>query len=287
MIRITECPRDAMQGIVPFIPTEVKVKYLNLLLKIGFDRLDFGSFVSPRAIPQLSDTAKVLEKLDLTQTNTTLLAIVANLRGVEEALSHDEIGIIGFPFSVSETFQIRNTNTTIAQSLSTVASMADLCLKANRLPLVYLSMAFGNPYGDEWNADIVMKYAEKLLSLGIKDLVLADTTGSSDSDKIRYLYPLLSQAFPTANWGLHLHSFPKFEKDLLETALSSGCVKFDTALGGYGGCPMAQNKLTGNVATETLVSLLRAKDLLPPMNLEAWKEARDFCHYLFHEVVKG
>lgn len=280
MIRITECPRDAMQGIKQFIPTGVKATYLNLLLKAGFDRLDFGSFVSPAAMPQMADTAAVLSQLHL-NGDTRLLAIIANIRGAEEALQYEEIHILGFPFSLSETFQLRNTNSTREQALSRVAQITDKCLAADRTPLVYLSMAFGNPYGDEWNTDIVSAYTEQLVSLGIKNLVLADTTGSADAATISDLYPFMQANFPEVEWGLHLHSLPKDAADKLRAALAAGCSRFDTALRGFGGCPMATDRLTGNTATETLFTVLKETGWMPDLNEDAWQEALEYSKTVF------
>jgi len=258
MIKITECPRDAMQGMKQFVPTAIKIKYLNLLLKVGYDRLDFGSFVSPKAIPQLSDTAEVISHLDLSNTNTQLLAIVANTRGAIAACQFPEIAFLGFPFSVSETFQQRNTNADIETSLSRVREIITLCEKHKKEPLVYLSMAFGNPYGDEWSPELVSYHAKSLVNMGIKHLMLADTTGVSTPHNITELYKKLNQDFADLDLGVHLHSQADTVNEKIKAAIESGCKRFDTAVGGYGGCPMAEDELTGNMATETLLAYLDA-----------------------------
>lgn len=282
MIKITECPRDAMQGIHDFIPTEIKAHYLNLLLKVGFDRLDFGSFVSPKAIPQMKDTAALVDLLETDTSPTTLLAIIANVRGAEDAIQHKQVRILGFPFSISETFQLRNTNSTIAQSLETTKNIVSLCLENKRIPLVYISMGFGNPYGDEWNADIVSDYTEKLVAQGVNEIMLSDTTGESSPEKIQYLFPLLKKNFPTISIGLHLHSQPKDSDAKLQAALDAGCSKFDTALRGFGGCPMAKDDLTGNIATEKLIAILNANKLEHGLNMEAWNEALAYSWKVFN-----
>lgn len=281
MIKITECPRDAMQGIHHFIPTETKATYLNMLLQVGFDRLDFGSFVSPKAIPQLIDTSDVLRRLDLSQTSTKLLAIIANVRGAIAACAHREISFLGFPFSVSETFQLRNTNTGITDSLERVKEIVTLCKEHNKQPLVYLSMAFGNPYKDPWSPGIVAQYAEKLVQLGIKNLMLADTIGVSSPENIKKLYGALYTNFPTIDLGVHLHSTPATVTEKIAAAFDSGCKRFDTALGGYGGCPMASDKLTGNMATEALLGFLKERNSTPLINEEALFEAQRYSNKVF------
>lgn len=281
MIKITECPRDAMQGIKTFIPTDVKVHYLNLLLEVGFDRLDFGSFVSPKYTPQMQDTAEVVDRLETDGNSTTLLAIIANLRGAEDAVHFDKIGILGFPFSISETFQIRNTNSTREQSLKTVEEISSLCSKNNKTPLVYLSMGFGNPYGDAWTEDLVADYTEKLNHLGIHEIMLSDTTGESNPEKINGLFPFLKSSFPTISFGLHLHSNPQDTDAKLRTSLDVGCTRFDTALRGFGGCPMAKDDLVGNIATENLIALLDARKIPHQLNKDAWNEAMLYSQKVF------
>lgn len=251
-MRITECPRDAMQGIKQFIPTELKVEYLNQLLKVGFDVIDFGSFVSAKAIPQLQDTAEVLKKLDLSATRSKLLAIIANTRGAEDACKFEEIKYLGFPFSISETFQQRNTNSSIAESLVRVEEIQNLCIKNNKEMVVYISMAFGNPYGDTWNSEIVIDWTKKLSGMGIKIIALADTIGCSTPENITYLFSNLIPEFKNVQIGAHLHSTRLKAMEKIEAAYKSGCRNFDVAIHGFGGCPMAKEELTGNMATEDL-----------------------------------
>lgn len=283
-IHITECPRDAMQGIKQFIPTELKVEYLNQLLKVGFDTLDFGSFVSPKAIPQMQDTAKLMDKLDVSRTQTKLLAIIANARGAEDACSFEPIHYLGFPFSISETFQQRNTNSGIMESLQRVEEIQNLCVKHNKELLVYISMAFGNPYGDPWNEDIAIEWGKKLSSLGIKHLALADTVGSSTPDSITRLFTALLPELPNVTLGAHLHSTKEKSQEKIKAAVLSGCTRFDVAIHGFGGCPMAKEDLTGNIATEDLLyyldkhgfgSTLQEKELQTAYEM-SWKIFNNF-----------
>lgn len=257
---ITECPRDAMQGIHDFIPTETKISYLNSLLKVGFDRLDFGSFVSPKAIPQLRDTAQVLEGLELTD-DTKLLAIVANLRGAKDASAFPEIGFIGFPFSVSETFQKRNTNSGIADSFDTVQRMKEVADQSGKELLVYISMAFGNPYGDPWNSDVVIGWLDQLRRTGISKIAMADTVGIAGADDIGYLMKAVVDEFPKLEIGAHLHCDATNWKSKVDAAFRAGCRHFDAAIKGLGGCPMAEDKLVGNLATENLFQYLTEKNV--------------------------
>jgi Isopropylmalate/homocitrate/citramalate synthases len=280
-IKLIECPRDAMQGIHDFISTDVKASYINLLLQVGFDTIDFGSFVSPKAIPQLRDTREVLSKLDLTITRSKLLAIVANLRGVEEAVVHNEITYLGFPFSISETFQQRNTNSSIAQSMDTVKQMLELCDRNGKTAVVYLSMGFGNPYGDEWNVEIVEKWADELVANGVKILSLSDTTGVSSPEKIREILPYLVKKFENTEIGLHLHSTPNTRFEKIEAAYESGCRRFDSALKGFGGCPMATDDLTGNLATEELITYLESRNEALNLNMDKWWEAVEYSQKVF------
>jgi hydroxymethylglutaryl-CoA lyase len=280
-IKITECPRDAMQGIHDFIPTDVKAEYINLLLQVGFDTIDFGSFVSPKAIPQLQDTAEVLKKLDLSNTWSKLLAIIANYRGAEDAVKHEEITYLGYPFSISETFQLRNTNSTIEQAFETVQRINELCNKNRKQLLVYLSMGFGNPYGDEWNTGIIEHWAEKLISEGIKNIALADTIGIADANQISSIYPNLCHLFPDTEFGIHLHSTPDTWQPKIAAAYQSGCKRFDTALKGYGGCPMAKDDLTGNIATENLIGYLNTQNEPTGLNMDKFKEAMDYSGRVF------
>ncbi len=252
-IYITECPRDAMQGIKEFIPTEKKVMYIQGLLDVGFDVLDFGSFVSPKAIPQMKDTPDVLRKLDLSHTNTRLLSIVANKRGALDALQFDQIDFLGFPFSISETFQIRNTNAGIEQSLERVLDIQDLCLTNHKNLMVYISMAFGNPYGDPWNLGIASHWVERLVQAGITHFALSDTVGIANPESIAYLFEGLINTYPLCHFGAHLHTQPSNWYRNVKAAYESGCRKFDAAIKGYGGCPMAKDDLTGNLPTENLL----------------------------------
>ena len=255
-IKLIECPRDAMQGIHQFIPTSKKIAYINQLLKTGFDVVDFGSFVSPKAIPQLRDTEEVLSSLDLSSTDSKLLAIVANYRGARAAAGFPEIDYVGYPFSISETFQQRNTNATIAESHDLVRDIQALCLKNNKELVVYLSMGFGNPYGDPWNAEIVHKWIACLHAIGVRMFALSDTIGVSNPENISYLFEWLIPAFPGIELGAHLHSLPGTIEKKLQAALDAGCRRFDGALNGFGGCPMARDELTGNMPTEKMIDYL-------------------------------
>lgn len=270
-MKIIECPRDAMQGIKDFIPTAQKVAYLNSLLKVGFDTLDFGSFVSPKAIPQMRDTANVLSQLD--DSNTRLLAIVANQRGADEACSFDRIDYLGYPFSVSENFQKRNTNKSIDQSLSLVEQLQNTCVKHNKSLVVYMSMAFGNPYGEHWHEDIVAKWGEKLSDLGVKIIALSDTIGVSNPDNIKPLFSLLIEEYPQIEWGAHLHTHLESWREKVEVAYNSGCRRFDGAIKGYGGCPMAKDDLVGNMPTEKLLSFTQEKKIETAINTLAFESA--------------
>ncbi|GAB3638087.1 hydroxymethylglutaryl-CoA lyase [Hymenobacter arcticus] len=256
---LTECPRDAMQGLPDFIPTATKTAYLQQLLAVGFDVLDFGSFVSPKAIPQLRDTAEVLAGLDLDRTRTKLLAIVANLRGAEQAARHPEISYLGFPLSASGTFQRRNTNQTTAEALADVAAMHALCERRGKTLLVYLSMGFGNPYGDPYSPAVVAEFTQQLAALGVRIVALSDTIGVSTPALITPLFKELIPAFPHIEFGAHLHTTPTTWLEKVQAAYQAGCRRFDGALGGIGGCPMATDVLTGNMATENIVAFLAAQ----------------------------
>jgi len=253
MVKLIECPRDAMQGLHDFIPTATKATYINQLLKVGFDTIDFGSFVSPKAIPQLKDTAEVLNQLDLSNTKSKLLSIVANQRGAIDACNFEEINYLGFPFSISETFQQRNTNSSIEESLIRVADIQNLCSKNNKKLVVYISMAFGNPYGDLWNSDIVIEWTKKLADLGVEIIALSDTTGVSNPENISYLFSNTIPEFKNIEIGAHLHTTPDTWSEKVTAAYNSGCMRFDGAIKGFGGCPMATDDLTGNMATENLI----------------------------------
>lgn len=272
-MKIIECPRDAMQGMHDFIPTEKKVAYINAILKVGFDTVDFGSFVSPKSIPQMKDTAQVLDQLDFASTKSKLLAIVANERGAMDAVEFDEINFLGFPFSISETFQQRNTNSSISESLSRVEEINDLCVRNKKELVVYLSMAFGNPYGDEWSSDVVIKWTEQMAKMGIQTIALSDTIGVSTPESIAYLFSKLIPAFPEVEIGAHLHTTPDTWEEKVKAAYENGCRRFDSAIKGYGGCPMATDKLTGNMATENLLSYFDQKDIKTSIVPKAFQDA--------------
>ena len=273
MIQLVECPRDAMQGFENFIPTNLKAEYINTLLKVGFHTIDFGSFVSPKAIPQMRDTAEVLSKLNLEGSSSKLLAIVANSRGAEQAASFSEIQYLGYPFSVSEVFQKRNTNRTIEDSLILVDRMQNLVAKHNKELVVYLSMAFGNPYQEDWHPDIIAKYTEILVNMGIRTLALSDTIGVSTKDTISPLFSQLIPEFNEVTFGAHLHTNPKDWKEKVLAAYLSGCSRFDTAIKGLGGCPMAKDELTGNMPTEKMLSFLNEQDEESSINPLAFESA--------------
>ncbi len=257
MIKIVECPRDAMQGIHQFIPTELKARYINQLLQVGFDTLDFGSFVSPKAIPQMRDTSTLLSLLDLSSSHSKLLAIVANKRGAEDACKFEEISYLGYPFSISETFQLRNTNATIDESLHRVAEIQQLCKKHNKKLVVYISMGFGNPYGDPWNVEVVQKWVDILAAMEVRILSLSDTIGVADPKIINYLFSNLIPPYPDVEFGAHFHTQPHNWKEKIEAAYLNGCHRFDGALKGYGGCPMAKDDLTGNMPTEHMIAYFK------------------------------
>lgn len=275
-LKIIECPRDAMQGLSFFVPTDVKIQYLNLLLKVGFDTLDFGSFVSPKAVPQMADTAEVLAGLDLSSTQTKLLAIVANMRGVEMACSHPEIHYLGFPLSVSETFQQRNTNAGIEQGIELIKQTLEYCSNANKELVVYLSMAFGNPYKDFYSTDLVADYAGQLQEMGVKIVSLADTVGLATSEEVQLLGKKIITEFSDLEIGMHLHSNPISAKEKLAAALATGCVRIDTALHGLGGCPFAEDELVGNMPTETLVQMVSETRLETGLDFKILKKAKEF-----------
>lgn len=280
-IKIIECPRDAMQGITEFIPTQTKINYINTLLQVGFDTIDFGSFVSPKAIPQMQDTAEVLAGLNLANTKSKLLAIVANVRGAQDAMQHAAIQYIGFPFSISETFQQRNTNSSIAQSLDTVKQMQELCVKHNKQLVVYISMGFGNPYGDDWNAEIALHWVNEMDKIGVRILSLSDTIGIASADSISYLFGHLIPAFKHIEFGAHLHTTPDTWLEKVTAAHTHGCVRFDGALKGFGGCPMAADKLTGNMPTENLLHYFTTQNLNHGLNDEAFNKAMFAANLVF------
>ncbi len=273
-MKLIDCPRDAMQGLPNFIPTATKTAYLNALLRVGFDTLDFGSFVSPKAIPQLRDTAEVLAGLDLSQTKTKLLAIVANRRGAETAAQHPEISYLGFPLSVSETFQHRNTNQTRAEALADVAVLHELCEQTGKTLVVYLSMGFGNPYGDAWSPALVVGFTARLAALGVRVVAPSDTVGTGTAATVGALFAELIPAFPGIEFGAHLHTTPTNWRANVAAAYHAGCRRFDGALGGYGGCPMAADDLTGNVATENLIEFLGGQGEALGLDMVALREAQ-------------
>jgi hydroxymethylglutaryl-CoA lyase len=258
-VKIIECPRDAMQGIKMFIPTEKKIQYLQSLLSCGFHTIDFGSFVSPKAIPQMADTAEVLERLDLQHNLSKLLAIVANVRGAQDACNYEVIDYLGYPFSISENFQMRNTHKTIAQSTEILREILDIASKAGKEVVVYISMGFGNPYGDPWNVDIVGEWTEKLTSMGVKILSLSDTVGTSTPEIISYLFSNLIPMYPAVEFGAHLHTTPSTWHEKIDAAFKAGCRRYDGAIQGFGGCPMAKDELTGNMPTEKMLSYFTSK----------------------------
>ncbi len=279
-VKIIECPRDAMQGIkTHFISTEKKALYINSLLKVGFDTIDFGSFVSPKAIPQMRDTAAVLSKLDVSRTTSKLLAIIANERGANDASQFEEIDYLGYPFSISENFQMRNTHKTIKESIETLENILNIADASKKEVVVYLSMGFGNPYGDPWNVEIVGNWIEKLSKMGVKTLSLSDTIGSSSPAIIEHLFSNLISAYPAIEFGAHLHTTPDKWHEKVAAAFKAGCVRFDGAIKGYGGCPMAKDELTGNMPTEKLLSYFTTHNVatgIKPMSFEsAYNKALD------------
>ncbi|MCC9044490.1 hydroxymethylglutaryl-CoA lyase [Myroides sp. M-43] len=284
-VKIIECPRDAMQGIKMFIPTEKKAQYIQSLLRVGFDTIDFGSFVSPKAIPQMVDTAELLSQLDLSKTQSKLLAIIANTRGAELAAEHKEIKYLGFPFSISENFQMRNTHKTIAESIVTLDEILNIATKTDKEVVAYLSMGFGNPYGDPWDVDIVGDWTEKLAKMGVKILSLSDTVGSSTPEVIDYLFSNLIPAYPNIEFGAHLHTTPDSWFEKIDAAYKAGCLRYDGAIKGYGGCPMAKDDLTGNMPTEKMLSYFTANKVdtnLSAMSFESsYNEALKIFNF-FH-----
>ncbi len=280
-MKLIECPRDAMQGMHDFIETEKKVAYINSILKCGFDTVDFGSFVSPKAIPQMRDTAQVLEQLDLSSTSSKLLAIIANTRGALDAVEFEEISYLGFPFSISETFQQRNTNSSIAESLTRVEEIQDLCVRNRKELVVYISMAFGNPYGDEWSSNVVVTWTKRLAQLGVKIIALSDTVGVSNPENITYLFSRLIPEFPEVEIGAHLHTTPQTWEEKVNAAYRSGCRRFDSAIKGYGGCPMAADKLTGNMPTENLLSYFKNNNIKTTIDNSAFDEAMRMASLTF------
>lgn len=281
-IKIIECPRDAMQGIHQFIPTELKINYINQLLKCGFNTIDFGSFVSPKAIPQMRDTAEVLSKLDLSNTRSKLLAIIANERGADDACSFDEISYVGYPFSVSEEFQKRNTNSTIEETLKRVEIIQNKTLNSNKKLVVYLSMGFGNPYGEHWSPELVLSWSERLVKLfGIEIIAISDTIGSAKKEDISFLFKTLIPSLPDIEFGAHMHVRPDKAHEVIEAAHNAGCRRFDGALRGFGGCPMAKDDLTGNMPTELLLEYFSDNQIELNINGEEFNQALNLSTTVF------
>ena len=281
-MKFIECPRDAMQGIGTFIPTYKKISYINKLLQVGFDTIDVGSFVSKNAIPQMVDTEEVIKGINVTNSNSKLLTIVANERGAEKAAQFDEITYLGFPFSISETFQKKNINSTIKESLLRLESIQNICVKSNKQLVTYFSMAFGNPYGDEWSVYIVAHWAERLLNeFGVKILSLSDTIGSSEPNVISWLFKKLISEFPDVEFGAHLHTHPQNWKDKVIAALEAGCKRFDGALLGFGGCPMARDELVGNMPSEHILQYLMEKKMIRNISQTALQEAQNEALTIF------
>ena len=280
-IKLIECPRDAMQGWKIFIPTQKKIDYINALLQVGFDTIDFGSFVSAKAIPQMADTKDVIGQLSLANSKTKLLAIVANLRGAQDAVAFDKITYLGFPFSLSPTFQLRNTNSTIEESLTTVEEIQNLCVKNKKELVVYISMGFGNPYGDDYDEEIVMKWVDKISSLGIKIISIADTVGLAQASQILSVLTKLIAQYPQIEMGVHLHSTQLNWQLKIDATLQAGCKRIDGALKGIGGCPMANDDLVGNMDTELMIPYFEKLSLLPGLNKDALKHALTLAGEIF------
>lgn len=280
-IRLIECPRDAMQGWKPFIPTEKKIAFIDSLLKVGFDTIDFGSFVSPKAIPQMADTAEVVKRIDMTDTRSKLLAIVANMRGAEEASMFDQISYLGFPFSVSETFQQRNTNSSIEESLQRVEDMQNLCIKTGKELVIYISMGFGNPYGDAFDEEIVFEWVNKLVAMDIGIISLADTVGVATAAQVFDMTSYLVDSLPGVEIGVHLHSTPDNWQEKLAAAVQAGCHRFDGALKGIGGCPMADDELVGNMDSELMIGYFDDQQLLPALDKDALKRSLRMAGEIF------
>jgi len=280
-VQLIECPRDAMQGWKDFIPTQKKVEYVNALLQVGFHTIDFGSFVSPKAIPQMADTKEVVQHLKVESSKSKLLAIVANTRGAEDAVAYEQITYLGFPFSISPTFQLRNTNSTIEESLHRLEEIQNLCLKNNKQLVIYLSMGFGNPYGDEYNEEILLKWADEMISREIKIISLADTVGVASAEQISFALNSLIPKYSEAVIGVHLHSTPENWKAKLKAAVDAGCKRIDGALKGIGGCPMAQNDLVGNMNTELIISYLKENQMIENLNADALQNCLQLASQIF------
>ena len=282
-VKIIECPRDAMQGVRDWIPTKEKAQFIQSLLDCGFDTIDFGSFVSPKAIPQMKDTSELLSLLDVSSTESQLLAIVANIRGAKDAVKYDQIDYLGYPFSISENFQMRNTHKTIAQSIETLKEILNLADSKNKKVVAYLSMGFGNPYGDPWSLDIVGEWTEKLSNMGIKILSLSDTVGSSTPEIITYLFSELITKYPSIEFGAHLHTTTTKWKEKVSAAYLAGCRRFDGAIQGFGGCPMAKDDLTGNMPTEKILSYFAAEKVNTNVNSISFENAYKEASKIFNK----
>ena len=279
-MKLIECPRDAMQGIQPFIPTQQKADYLNQLLAVGFDTIDFGSFVSPKAIPQLQDTAEVLSRIHTKDRHSKLLAIIANQRGANDAVQHEAIDQL-YPFSISETFQQRNTNRSIATAFEDVKQIKETADRYDKELVIYISMGFGNPFGDPWNADFVKYWVDQLAALGVRVFSLADTVGTARADDIRYIFSHLIPAYPELEFGAHFHARPEQWREKVEAAYHSGCQRFDSAAQGFGGCPMAEDELVGNIATENLIAYFSEHETLN-LDMQAWQRALAMVNPVFN-----
>jgi len=282
-VKIIECPRDAMQGVRDWIPTKEKAQFIQSLLDCGFDTIDFGSFVSPKAIPQMKDTSELLSLLDVSNTESQLLAIVANIRGAQDAVMYNEIDYLGYPFSISENFQMRNTHKTITQSIETLQEILNLADSKNKKVVAYLSMGFGNPYGDPWNVDIVGEWTEKLSNMGVKILSLSDTVGSSSPEIITYLFSELITTYPSIEFGAHLHTTTTKWKEKISAAYLAGCRRFDGAIQGFGGCPMAKDDLTGNMPTEKMLSYFAAEKVITNINSMSFENAYNEASKIFNK----
>ena len=282
-IKIIECPRDAMQSIKTFIPTNIKLSYLQKLVNVGFDVIDIGSFVSNKAIPQLADSATVIESIDLSNSNSELLVIVANKQGAINASKYDKISFIGYPFSISENFQIRNTNKSIKDSEKELAEILEIADRANKKVVVYLSMCFGNPYGDPWNVEIVNHWILTLIDMNVKIISLSDTIGTSNKESIKTIFSSVLKNHPKIEFGAHLHSDPNTCHKKIKSALEAGCTRFDGVIKGFGGCPMASNELVGNIPTEDILSVLNSKKITTNINHELFDKCYDYSAEIFNK----
>ena len=285
-VKLIECPRDAIQGIHAFIPTDLKVEYIQQLLRVGFHTIDFGSFVSHDAMPQMADSHELIQRLDVSGTSTRLLAIVANVRGAIEASEYEQISYLGYPFSISEEFQLRNTHATIEQSLGRVEAIQEICATRNKSLVIYVSMGFGNPYGEDWNVDIAQYWVDRLADMGIKIISLSDTIGVATPDTISYLFGNLIPPYPDVEFGAHLHTTPETWQPKIDAAFTNGCYRFDGALKGYGGCPMAKDELVGNMPMENLLRYMHDHEVVTGLNLKALAEAERISNEVYAYASK-